>query len=217
MVIIMAPTDNRHKFTRCNVALMSLITASSSSALKAADTEVKPIVEARAYSLQTDDNQLSNETEDAFAGYIKPSLGINLTGKNVSSALYIENESVWFDDSERKRNSLNEYDWRGAITGFDNRVNLGLNASSSHRVRDSRNGIFSDILSGAENLSKTSVYGAALNFQTSPTADITARLGFSYNSINSDAPSANIFCMVCVHFTEPVSCAIKLCLILATS
>ena len=188
MVIIMAPTDNRHKFTRCNVALMSLITASSSSALKAADTEVKPIVEARAYSLQTDDNQLSNETEDAFAGYIKPSLGINLTGKNVSSALYIENESVWFDDSERKRNSLNEYDWRGAITGFDNRVNLGLNASSSHRVRDSRNGIFSDILSGAENLSKTSVYGAALNFQTSPTADITARLGFSYNSINSDAP-----------------------------
>ena len=188
MVITMAQADYPY-LKLCYKALLKLMMLSSmSSVVSAADTEIKPSLEVRAYGIKTDDRQLSEDQEDAFAGYMKPALGINLTGNNLSSALYLENESVWFADSDRKDNSLSEYDWRGAIKGFDNRVSFGLNASSAHRVRDSRNGIFSDIITGSENLSKTSSYGSTLNFQTARHVDTTARLGLSYNSIRSESP-----------------------------
>jgi uncharacterized protein (PEP-CTERM system associated) len=153
-----------------------------------ATTEVKPAVETRFYSVWTKDLQVDAETDEFLAAYVKPSLAINMTGKQVSSALFLQNESVWYDESERSHKSKDTVNWRGLVSGYDNRINFGLNASSAHRIRDSRNGVFSDIISGSDNLSKTSSYGSNLNFQTAPTADINARLGLGYSIIRSEQP-----------------------------
>jgi uncharacterized protein (PEP-CTERM system associated) len=156
--------------------------------LSAATTEVKPSIETRAYSVRTRDQQIDAELDKFLAAYLKPGLAINLTGSQASSALYLQKESVWYDDSERSNKSLDTVNWRGLVSGYDDRIHLGLNANSAHRVRDSRTGIFADIISGSDRLSKTSSYGTDLTLQTAPTADVNARVGLGYSIIRSEQP-----------------------------
>lgn len=168
--------------------LAAVILPLQSGRLFAATTEIKPAIETRAYHVDTRDQQIDAQSDTFVAGYLKPSLAINLTGKQASSALYVQNESVWYDGSERSHKSQEKFNWRGLLSGYDNRISLGLNANSGYRLRDSRNGIFSDIVTGSDRLSKTSSYGTNLNFQTGPTADINARLGLGYSIIRSEQP-----------------------------
>lgn len=153
-----------------------------------ANTEIKPELETRAYGFGVRDEQAGGGLDKGLAAYLKPSVAINLTGKNTSSALFLQNESVWYDDSQRSHKSLDKYSWRNIVNAYDGRVSLGLNADSSYRIRDSRNGVFSDIITGTENLSKTSNYGANINLRTSQTADVNAQLGVAYNKLSSKQP-----------------------------
>lgn len=153
-----------------------------------ATTDIKPEIETRTYGYWIRDEQAGGGLDKGMAALLKPSVAINLTGKNASSALFLQNESVWYDDSQRSHKSLDKYSWRNIFNAYDDRVSLGLSADSGYRIRDSRNGVFSDIITGTENLSKTSNYGANANFRTSQTADVNAQLGLAYNKLSSRQP-----------------------------
>lgn len=189
MVIIMAQAKTvLYRPARLTPLFTAIAALLAPAQVLSAKTEIKPEIETRTYGYWIRDEQAGGGLDKGMAALLKPSVAINLTGRNAASALFLQNESVWYDDSQRSHKSLDTYSWRNMFNAYDNRVSLGLNADSGYRIRNSRNGVFSDIITGTENLSKTSNYGANANFRTSQTADINAQLGLSYNKLSSKQP-----------------------------
>jgi len=178
----------RYRRARLTTPVSAIVALLAPVQVLAAETEIKPQIETRAYGYGIRDEQQGGGLDKGLAAFVKPSVAINLTGKNASSALFLQNESVWYDDSQRAHKSLDRYSWRNIASAYDGRVSLGLNADSGYRIRDSRNGVFSDIITGTENLSKTSSYGANMNLRTAQTADVNAQLGLAYNKLSSRQP-----------------------------
>lgn len=189
MVIIMARVKSVLYHPAKLTPLVSTIAALLAPAqVLSAKTEFKPELETRTYGYWIRDEQASGGLDKGMAALLKPSIAFNLTGNNASSALFLQNESVWYDDSQRSHKSLDKFSWRNMFNAYDDRVSFGLSADSGYRIRDSRNGVFSDIITGTENLSKTNNYGANANFRTSSTADVNAQLGLAYNKLSSRQP-----------------------------
>ncbi|MGP9801156.1 TIGR03016 family PEP-CTERM system-associated outer membrane protein [Rheinheimera sp. NSM] len=157
----------------------------------AADVRISPELELGSYAFWVRDEEQSPGVDKGLAALVTPSLRVNATGNNLSSSLYLQNEAVWYEDAQRSHKSLTEYSWRNLATAYDKRLSFGLNASSNNRVRNSQNGVFSDIITGSENLSKTTSYGANLGFTTLRTADVRAQLGLSYRELHSEAPEVD--------------------------
>ncbi|MDP2715877.1 TIGR03016 family PEP-CTERM system-associated outer membrane protein [Rheinheimera sp.] len=154
----------------------------------AAEVKISPELELGSYAFWLRDDQQSAGLDKGLAALVSPSLTVNATGSNLSSALYLQNESIWYKDAQRSHKSLAEYSWRNLATAYDKRVSFGVSANSSQRVRNSQNGVFSDIITGQENLSKTESYTADLGFKTLSTADVRAQLALSYRVLRSEAP-----------------------------
>ena len=163
-------------------------TSCSLFSLQAAELDIKPSLTASSYAFWLREQQQGDALDKGLAGLLSPMLAINSTSKHLTSALSLKNESVWYDDAQRSHKSLSSYNWRGAVSGYDSRLRFGLTANSAHRIRNSRAGVFSDIITGAENLSKTSSYGSSLDFSTLETADTYVRLGLNYRNLRSEAP-----------------------------
>lgn len=157
----------------------------------AADVKISPELEFGSYAYWLRDNEQSTGLDKGLAALVTPSLNVGVTGNNLSSSFYLQNEAVWYKDEQRSHKSLTEYSWRNLATAYDKRLSFGLNAAGNHRVRNSQNGVFSDIITGSENLSKTTSYGANLGFTTLRTADVNAQLDLSYRTLRSEAPEVD--------------------------
>lgn len=157
-------------------------------AVIAADAEIKPEIEASTYGFWLRDEETGGGLDKGLAALISPSVAVNITGKHLSSALFYQHQSVWYDDSQRSHKSLDNYSWDNTLTGYDGRVKFGLTTDSTYRVRDSRQGVFSDIITSSDKLSKTRSHGATLDFSSGRSSDYSARLGFAYSELKSEAP-----------------------------
>jgi uncharacterized protein (PEP-CTERM system associated) len=153
-----------------------------------AETEIIPEIETSFYGYEIKDQQVSADQDKGLAAQVLPSLKINITGKQAASALYVQNESIWYDDSQRDNKSQTSYNWLGTVSAYQERVVFGLNAQSQYRLRNTEFGVFSDTITGRGSLSKTDSYGANLGFSTLRSADIQASLQLSHNTLQSDAP-----------------------------
>lgn len=182
---------SRNKCRQCCGTALLLGLAVNTPALKAAEHEVKPALTASAYAFWLREQQQGGGLDKGLAGLLSPVLAINSTSKYASSALSLKNESVWYDDAQRSHKSLSGYNWRGGLSAYDGRLRLGLTADSAHRIRNSQAGVFSDIITGSENLSRTSSYGSRLDFSTGETADVYAKLGLDYRHLKSKEPQAD--------------------------
>uniref|UniRef100_A0A486XTE2 Glycine-rich cell wall structural protein n=1 Tax=Rheinheimera sp. BAL341 TaxID=1708203 RepID=A0A486XTE2_9GAMM len=173
------------------MAVAFSVAVSLSAPLYAADTEIKPELKAATYGFWLREEQNGNGLDKGLAMLLTPSLSINISDKNLTSALFYKNESVWYDDAQRSHNSLEQYSWNNVLSGFDERVRLALTAESQHQIRNSQQGVFSDIITGAENLAKNRKHGAKLDFSTRRNATVSAKLSFSYTDLRSEVPEAD--------------------------
>lgn len=188
--IIMAPI-NTTKLPVYLIRLPLLLLASNLFgiyAAKAAEVQIKPAVTASGYGFWLRQDETGGGLDKGLAALISPAIGINVTGRQLSSALSLKNESVWYDDSQRSHKSLSSYNWRSQLSTLDERFRFGLNASSAHRIRNSQAGVFSDIITGSDNLSKTSSLGANMSLSNGANADVYTQLGIDYRRLRSDAP-----------------------------
>src|SRR5690606_5216475 len=101
------------------------------------------------------DQQRGTGLEKGLALLAEPSLTVSYSGAQGAGSAFIKNESVWYDDSQRKNKSLTSYLLNSGVTAFDNRLRFNMTAQSAYQVRNSQNNVFSDIITGSENLART--------------------------------------------------------------
>ncbi len=170
---------------------MATVLAVSPYTSIAAETKVTPEIETSSYGFWLRDEQVGSGLDKGLAFMAVPAVSLTYKGPQGSSSVYLKNESVWYEDSQRSHKSLTSYSVNSGITAFDNRVSLAVNAQSGHQVRNSQNNVFSDIITGSENLSQTSSYGATLGVSSRSSSAIQTKLGVSYRKFRSEQPDAD--------------------------
>ncbi len=178
-----------HWRTKRHVFSLLLLAMYSGSGV--ADISVTPEIETGAYGFWLRDEQAGPGLDKGLAVMAAPAITVTHQGRQSTASFNIKNESVWYDDSQRSHKSLTSYSGSSGISMFDNRLSLQLNARSGHQVRSAQNNIFSDIITGSDNLSKTSSYGANLNFANRRSAAIQTKLNLSYRKFSSDRPDVD--------------------------
>lgn len=152
-----------------------------------ADSEFAPQLRLSSYGYQLK-QEPANDWDKGAAATVSPILRWTLNGNNLKSSLFWQTESIWYDDAQRDHKNYNEYRFNNVLSGFDQRVQWGVNAASSYQVRNSQLNVFADKITGAEFLSRNSSYGSFLNFQTFPTAKVNTALNLNYRRNKSEAP-----------------------------
>ncbi|GAB2929697.1 hypothetical protein [Rheinheimera gaetbuli] len=170
------------------VCMCTMVAFTMYSASSAADITVTPEIETGAYGFWLRDELAGPGVDRGLAVMAAPAILMTHKGLQSSASLKIKNESVWYDDSQRKHKNLTSFTGNSGLSMFDNRLSLQLNAKSDHQVRNAQSNIFSDIITGSDNLSKTTSYGANLLFTNLRTAAVQTKLGLSYQKFRSERP-----------------------------
>ena len=153
-----------------------------------AEATITPEIETSTHAYWLRDQQSSSDLEKGMALLAEPSLSVTYRGAQGAGSAFIKNESVWYDDSQRKNKSLTSYKLNSGVNAFENRLRFNMTAQSAYQVRNSQNNVFSDIITGSENLSRTDSYGARLELASRSTATIRAKLNMSYRKFSSEQP-----------------------------
>lgn len=153
-----------------------------------AETTFEPLIDASTYAFWKREQQNGDALDRGVAFMLSPGLKYTSTSKHVSSSLFWQKEAIWYEDSQRDHKSYDKFRARNVITGFDRQVSLGFTAASGYTVRNSQQGVFSDYITGDDNLSKTSTVGGFLNMANDRSANTRASLNVAYNKINSNKP-----------------------------
>lgn len=156
-----------------------------------AETTITPEIETSSHAYWLRDQQLGSGLDKGVALLAEPSLTVSYSGAQGAGSAFIKNESVWYDDSQRNHKSLTSYLLNSGVTAFDNRLRFNMTAQSAYQVRNSQNNVFSDIITGSENLSRTDSYGAGLELASRSTATVRAKLNMSYRKFSSDQPDVD--------------------------
>jgi uncharacterized protein (PEP-CTERM system associated) len=151
-----------------------------------AETKVQPKVSANTYAYWYQNEQVSQGTDRGLALLLTPEITISRNRPNVKSSLFWQQEAVWYHDAQRSQQSAQTYRAENVITAFNQHVSWGVNARGGYRIRDSRQGIYSDIVTSSENLTKTKSYGTHLSFTTSSGATTQAKLSLGYDALTAD-------------------------------
>ena len=154
----------------------------------AAEVRVEPEIESKTVAYWIRNEQTGGGLDKGLAQMLAPAISLTQTAKQMSNSLYLKNEAIWYDDSQRDAKNLSSFIWNSRLNGFEERLTLALNAQTAHRVRSSGNNIFSDVITGSENLSRTSSHGATLGFQNHRASDIQTRLSLTYRRADSERP-----------------------------
>lgn len=173
---------------RSGICACSMVFIAAYPVISAADTTVTPEIETGAYGFWLRDEQAGPGLDKGLAFLATPELTLTHKGAKSTASFNIKNESVWYDDSQRSHKNLTSYTGIAGISMFDNRLSLQLNAKSDHQVRNAQSNIFSDIITGSDNLSKTTSYGANLIFTNLRSAAVQTKLSMSYQKFSSDRP-----------------------------
>ncbi|WP_445428849.1 TIGR03016 family PEP-CTERM system-associated outer membrane protein [Alishewanella sp. HL-SH05] len=181
MAIITA-LNNKQQFpvkASLHSLLLLLPAALLPTALSAAETKITPLFKTALYSYQIETTE-PDQTDDGTAWELSPGLVFNRQSANMQTQLVWQHESVAYDDAQRDGRSYNEFQFANQITALNKRLSWQLNAQQNYLVRNSRLGIFSDKITGAENLSKANSYGTEVRYSNSPSAVYLTDIAVQY-------------------------------------
>lgn len=138
------------------------------------------------YGYQLKTAEQSNKTDD-LVWELAPTINWQRQSAAMKTRINWRHESLFYNDAQPDKRSFNEFDFNNQISFFRERLIWSLDASQAYQIRNSRLGIFSDKITGAENLSKTNRYGSGLLFRNLKSAKYRTELDLSYRNYDSAA------------------------------
>ena len=156
-----------------------------------ADVTLTPEIETAAYGFWLRDASAGGGLDKGLAFMAAPALTFSHKGQSTFANFNVKNESIWYDDSQRDHKSLTNYYASTGLALFDGRVALQLDAKSDYQVRSSQTNIFSDIITGSENLAKNSSYGASINFRNRNQSVVSIQASLAYKKLDSELPESD--------------------------
>ncbi|KRS22223.1 hypothetical protein AAY72_04235 [Alishewanella sp. WH16-1] len=138
------------------------------------------------YGYQLETAEQSNKTDD-LVWELAPTINWQRQSAAMKTRINWRHETLFYNDAQPDKRSFNEFDFNNQISFFRERLIWSLDASQAYQIRDSRLGIFSDKITGAENLSKTNRYGSGLLFRNLRSAKYRTELDLSYRNYDSAA------------------------------
>jgi len=138
------------------------------------------------YGYQLKTTEQSDKTDD-LVWELAPTITWQRQGAAIQTRLSWQHETVFYRDSQPDKRSFNEFDFGNQMSFFRERLIWSLDASQVYQIRNSRLGIFSDKITGAENLSKTNRYGSGLSFRNLSSAKYRTELELRYSNYDSTA------------------------------
>lgn len=186
MVTIMAPVKYGFRVkgsafaTVCWCLPLVLFTASS----QASQVRFVPELRTALYHYEIKDFTLDNKDRGS-AVELAPSLVFLRDSAAMRTRLSWQHDSVFYDDNERADRSFDEFSLSHQSFFLQQRLTLSVDASQNYVIRNSRQGIFSDKITGAENLSKTQRYGTSLSYRNAPPAQYRTELDLGVSHLES--------------------------------
>lgn len=184
MAITMAQVKPRPVATATGLALTAAIIAWPALAV---ETEITPQIRASSYAYQINEFDTAG-TDEGVAIALSPSIDFSLTSKVLQTRFSWQRESLFYEDSQRKNRSYDEFSFSNILSLLDERLTWGVNASNSYQVRNTRSGIFNDKITSGDELSEATSYGSFLNLATASYSDLNAVLRLEYNHSEYDEP-----------------------------
>lgn len=184
MAITMAQVKPRPAATVSGLALTAAIAAWPALAV---ETEITPQIRASSYAYQINEFDTAG-TDEGVAIALSPSIDFSLTSKVLQTRFSWQHESLFYEDSQRKNRSYDEFSFSNILSLLDERLTWGVNARNSYQVRNTRSGIFNDKITSGGELSEATSYGSFLNLATASYSDLNAALRLEYNHSEYDEP-----------------------------
>jgi uncharacterized protein (PEP-CTERM system associated) len=138
------------------------------------------------YGYQLKTAEQSNKTDD-LVWELAPTINWQRQSAAMKTRINWRHETLFYNDAHPDKRSFNEFDVSNQISFFRERLIWSLDASQGYQIRNSRLGIFSDKITGVENLSKTNRYGSGLSFRNLRSAKYRTELDLSYRNYDSAA------------------------------
>jgi uncharacterized protein (PEP-CTERM system associated) len=138
------------------------------------------------YGYQLKTAEQSNKTDD-LVWELAPTINWQRQSAIMQTRLNWQHETVLYRDAQPDKRSFNEFDFSNQVSFFRERLIWSLDASQLYQIRNSRLGIFSDKITGAENLSKTNRYGSGLSFRNLNSAKYRTEFDLRYSKYDSAA------------------------------
>lgn len=145
------------------------------TALNAAESRFVPVVRTALYAYQIEP-ELSNAKDEGAAWELSPSLAWYRNAANMQTSFTWQHDSVLYEDEQRERRHYNELTFSNVLSVLNQRLSWEVSGQQSYLVRNSQQGIFSDKITGAENLSKVQTYGSAIRYRNTPAAKYRAEV-----------------------------------------
>jgi uncharacterized protein (PEP-CTERM system associated) len=153
----------------------------------AAETQIIPELKSSLFGYQLERaDQIG--TDEGAAWQLSPSIVWSRQSVNMQTRVSWQHDNVLYKDEQRENRSFNEFSFANRLSLFRDRLAWELNASQSYRVRDTQQGIFSDTITGADNLSKIKSYGSGVSYRSLPTATYRIEAQVGFNTFESDSP-----------------------------
>jgi len=192
MDITMAQAKRSHYHRKCCLCpLLTLLPLSLLPiATDAAETRIVPTLRTALYTYQIG-SELSNAKDEGAAWELSPALEWYRNAANMQTSLNWQHDSLLYKDEQRERRHYNDLAFRNVLSGFNKRLAWEVDGQQRYQIRDSRLGIFSDKITGAENLSKVQSYGTALSYRNAPTAKYRTELGLRVTQFDTEATEAD--------------------------
>ncbi len=183
MAIIMAQVKARGLLP----AGMLLIAVAGTQPAIAAEIEISPQIRASTYAYQIEQFE-SNGAGDGAAIALSPSIDFLFNSKTLQTRFSWQHESMFYEDDQRRNRSYDEFAFNNIVSLFNERLTWGVNARNSYQIRNTQNGLFSDKITAAGDLSKATSYGSFINLNTASYSDLNAALRVEYNHSEYDQP-----------------------------
>lgn len=185
MAITMAQVKPRAALIAAGLALTAVMAVGPAMAV---ETEVTPQIRTSSYAYQIKESG-TDGTDDGVAIAVSPSIAFTLSSKVLQTRFSWQHESLFYEDSQRKNRSYDEFEFRNILSLLDERLTWGVNARNSYQVRNTRSGIFNDKITAGGDLSEVTSYGSFLNLATARYSDLDAALRLEYNHSEYDQPA----------------------------
>lgn len=188
----MAQAKRSHYYRKCCLCPLLAVLPFSllSAAAHAAETRFEPTLRSALYAYQIEP-ELSTSKDEGAAWELSPALAWYRSAANMQTRFNWQHDSLLYKDEQRERSHYNELTFSNELTALNRRLSWEVNAQQNYQIRDSRRGIFSDKITGAENLSKVLSYGSAVRYRNIPTAKYRTEVALRFTEFDSDATLAD--------------------------
>jgi uncharacterized protein (PEP-CTERM system associated) len=170
----------------CNkLILLAALTCATPNLLLAGELQIKPSVSTKGYVYQTD--RSSQETVNNQAILLNPKVTGIYAAPKASASVVVDHSYVKQNNDEPGADkNFTELKYTSGINLIDQVMSLSLSGSQGYRVLDASQGLVSDKVLAAGELTKTRTNSATLNFSVPNPQYVGATLQTSYSTTNSE-------------------------------